>query len=1535
MNQLDLFGLLFDLDNLNEQQKVSNGFTLTLSKNNEDFCVLVNGHQNSCTINKFNFTFKLDNSNILDLKYKEGCLIMADTLINLKSTEVISREGKIYFVANGPNDINITGLADACDSNHPLCPIAGFVEVDKLKYKQLIIFPNFQLGDYQITVLSDPPHNHILEWKDDYNNNPDQGVSSIQQSFAFYSAWFPMDQQQGTIKFQPISSKGIFLSPDILDSTCHINEIDNNFLFQHIVLDAYVLANFIVDNNRDNWIIDKWELLPESKEKGMTIATPALKDENGFPLLIRTRERLPLIVRSGNVYPDQNRKLNNAIVISSNITHEYSCQLVSFIPDPQIVLSDQPPQLNEDRLIQDPPWITCSIDDKPPREIIGWSRNGVIRLLEREQELSCSLNLNSVLINSDKLPSYVLASIEFSANSTKLLVDLPEKECQSISPDTGNLQRLEGIGKLGMNISLPLCDTAWAFADLSGHSQNYLNESEQSLASKISKVLFDLNSKLVDAFVPPKDSKYIHIEGHRGQLPQQVFEQLLSVPPITTKVNDGSERNWLALAPSETTLKMPLTEVTTDPPGSVFLFGGANFSDEDFDLATKLLKGEANFNEQELNSNKVFFPIKLPQGESELLSKVKEQWINNEKLSNIRQKYGEFLLPEVLQRINENESDSELLLQQLKESGINLSTLDDLLTKPPDYLVLSKSCPAANSKGSEQSVGLYKLNFDFCKLSDNKNWTMDFKSQDISFIVKLGGDRSLAAILAELNTTYANASNNHNPLALAGGLLVFVQQLATDLLKPSWRGVLVINPQITLDPELEQLCGLKSIKGTYAAISGHANQYSPIDVWGRIDQQTDPENANGERGNEGSWALIKFEATIKNTIILAAEIQFRLQINELLGKKCKYPPVDLIGSLKAADSKEPRDFSFAASFKSPLIYDIKESFLDSILLHSVKIGKYKGQAALALDADLKLRCAESVIQDLPKDPLKLTNFYILLPKQDKDDKRKLGQWVDLAFDLGGIRVSLPDKDGSKLRILGFEIKPVGIGVLKGNQSTISKILDVKTIELKKPIFNNNNNTIYSYPYLDTLVQFGEDLDVKGENQLSFTLRSGTPIPSNGCQPGVGLASLQGKNVKLSLFGLLTVSAEKVSAKSTSLIDPDNQNADKVPAAVVEVINFNLGILSWNMFENGGERKLIFAQSADGLSKGVLGWYATADRNSSKFFQLHWLLLARNFDPGKKVKNALLTPNKPLINGLHLEDVNILNAKLDNDNSWFFGFAFSLSSLFTDCAFVLHEKSYYGIRLGGEVAKLLTGEEVIALAYIPGEKPELSRFRTEFRCPALDMIGDLRSGLMALEWAPNWDFVLDFGFPWRVPAGYEWSRAFSMPVGVYEAQFGFFIERRTTLTQNKTELTLSAGAGFYLGYKYEAKTKLSKVRAGIGIYGVLIGSATLAIPSSLVLDAKKILQSSLTKLRVTGALGIYAYGEGSVDLWIITARFKISAQACVTVDLIYVPEVGGLITWDATLSASYSARVTVGRGFLSTQVTKEGTIRFRIEGHAHF
>ncbi|TMW70786.1 hypothetical protein FG147_10990, partial [Thauera sp. UPWRP] len=103
--------------------------------------------------------------------------------------------------------------------------------------------------------------------------------------------------------------------------------------------------------------------------------------------------------------------------------------------------------------------------------------------------------------------------------------------------------------------------------------------------------------------------------------------------------------------------------------------------------------------------------------------------------------------------------------------------------------------------------------------------------------------------------------------------------------------------------------------------------------------------------------------------------------------------------------------------------------------------------------------------------------------------------------------------------------------------------------------------------------------------------------------------------------------------------------------------------------------------------------------------------------------------------------------------------------------------------------------------------------------------------MALEWSPCWDFLIDCGQPWRGPQGYAWERAFSMPVGTYEAKFGFFIERRTSLApppflpanQGKY-VTFSAGAGFYLGYRFELSAGIAWVRAGIGVFGVLIGSA---------------------------------------------------------------------------------------------------------------
>jgi hypothetical protein len=1606
MTTITIFGVAVNLNSITQRGDVS----ITAENiNNNTLLVVVTGKATQMIIFdevKFKITVNeaykpISVVGVTGQFYIKDTLIDVDVIIETDSM-VLSIDGQIGFRTN---KLDLRLLMQFLPEKNPHYPLSEFLNLENFSSTSLEFFPKLHTEE-EISILrsigTEPPP-QILEWKNDYKRElEDSDSNKIKQAFAFHSAHLNATKGLFTIVYQP-TAKGIYLSPDILDPKNSLVENSNSFLYQHIALECNLESRFGIDTNSD-CTIDEWALTPKDGN-GLILATPALRDENGYPLVLRVEEKLQLILRGTRFYCGANEEMNMAIVPGGKNDVKISCKMVSFMPMPN-QLPSSPNTLNNDRYIKDPPWVKFDTAQKPPREINGWSRNAVIRLPRAGGSLACRLDLRRIKGNNSNPPSYVLATIDFPADHAKLLVDLPDKESDSIDSDTSHLiQRLEGGGKSGKNITLPLCDTSWAFADLSGTDQETVGDSNtNSFAFKISEILFNLNNDLVEAFEKPAQSKYQHIEGHRAETPVQAFEQLLSVPPISTAASSNSgERNWMALAPSETTLKAASVEANS-PSGTVFLFGG-NKDNDSFDFATRILSGVASEEDKISFHEQGFFPLKLPQWQSEYLPQIRSIWItdkfnlfrsrygaflslevlqkikedkefsdeferilkNNrielprlsewnaeflgkvieiwsrDSFKSLRDRYGEHMNHAVLQKINEARKYSYEFFQLLKSSGINLNSLDELI-RVPDYLVLSAICHEANSQGVEDQLKqLKELPFDFCKLSKGKQWTMKFED-DVTFIVKLGGDRSLKDILAELSTTYRKP-DKENPFKLQDGLEGFIAQLHPELLVPTWRGVLVVNPQIELDESLHKLCNKGVIKGSYAAITGHTNKNSKIDVWGRIDQRAQTQDNNNSA--ECSWALVKFEATIKNTTILAGEIQFRLRINELLGKKIEgeKQDVDVIGTLKATESNQPRDFSFAATLSPPREYIIDTFFLEKVMLHSVKIGTYNGQTALDIDADLKLKKFEPILNEPPKDPLKLTNFHILLPAVDVNKEREFGQWVNLAFDLGGIRVSLPEKS-EKLNIKGFQIKPAGIGMLKDKGSKIIQKLNEQTIPLIEPQLDESN---YSYPYLDTLVEFGNDPDPKGENQLSFTLRSGATIPNNDNSYGLGLASLQGKDIKLSLFGFVTVSAARVEAKSLGLKDPDDPlSIITRNAAVVLVEQFNLGILSWNLFDDNEKRTLIFAQVTDrnppdppdSGKRGVLGWYAnTPPVSDSKFFQLHWLLLARNFDPGKNIKNALLSQMHDaeklgqILNGIL--NGNDLSAKIYEDDSWLFGIAFSLGSLFKDCAFVLHEKRYYGIRLGGPIAKALTGEDVIALAYIPGEKPELSRFRTEFRCPALDMIGKLRSGLMAMEWSPNWDFVLDFGFPWRVREGYEWSRAFAMPVGVYEAQFGYFIERRTTLKKERTSrggnLTLSAGAGFYLGYKYEAATKLSWVRAGIGIYGVLIGSATLALPSA----NSSILKGSLTELSVTGALGIYAYGEAGVDLWVITARFKVSAQASVTVELVYNPSRGGLIIWNATLSASYSARVTIGCGFVSKTVTKSGSLAFAIQGQADF
>ena len=131
--------------------------------------------------------------------------------------------------------------------------------------------------------------------------------------------------------------------------------------------------------------------------------------------------------------------------------------------------------------------------------------------------------------------------------------------------------------------------------------------------------------------------------------------------------------------------------------------------------------------------------------------------------------------------------------------------------------------------------------------------------------------------------------------------------------------------------------------------------------------------------------------------------------------------------------------------------------------------------------------------------------------------------------------------------------------------------------------------------------------------------------------------------------------------------------------------------------------------------------------------------------------------------------------------------------------------------------------------------------------------------------------MTFGFPWRTSIGYDWFRSFSIPAGCYEAKFGFYVEKRTSVIQSDEFIELGAGLGFYYGYYFGAGNSIAWIRAGIGVFAILQGSITFRKPESN--DPLAILRSSIYAIEITGVIGVMAYGEGGVDVWILSARFQ--------------------------------------------------------------
>ena len=958
-----------------------------------------------------------------------------------------------------------------------------------------------------------------------------------------------------------------------------------------------------------------------------------------------------------------------------------------------------------------------------------------------------------------------------------------------------------------------------------------------------------------------------------------------------------------------------------------------------------------------------------------------------EELLDLAARYGAELTHEAYRELLKQARDAEVFAQILRDHGLPLARLADLAGEPPDYMIVSRRLrrPLSGDPSSDpnrlhpvdRAAALWNHRFDFCQFGGGKAWDM-FLDDQATLIVKLGGERDLEEILEEATTAYTEAGRS-DPFALdpvhgSDPVKAFVALLPDELLRKDWRGALLINPKIDLerDPVLKTLCGFSHISARFAAVGGRAPEGLPVnlDVWGRIEKVAEADGwATGDGkpipaapswgGADVAWSLIRFSATVKGTTILAGDISFKLDIRELFGRRFDWGPITVAGTLPPTTGSvtgKPRDFSFAAIFDTPRTLDVQVAFIDQVKLKAIRAGSHDGDTTLDLDADLICRDWDvgTFRLEAPK-TVKLADFRIRIPEVEAGRAVAMGLMRSLSFDLGGIR--FPIGDARSITLAGLDIRPVGVGLLRGKADEIRTALHAETVPLVEPTFDAETpDKRYGYPYLDTRIEFGRTPALDGSGQFSLVARAGMsvaasddpgPKPKVG-KPGVGLASLSGRELKISLFRLITLEFESIDAGVFDL-------AGGKKAGVIWADGFNISLLSWQLFKKEDDpakkkaRTLVYAHdTTDEKNRGFLAWYA-APGATEGFFTLQWLLIGQNINPGQTLYEGLtaltgsdLAKEMQAVKDLKKKDK--FNFELDRKFGWLFGIRFELGELFKPCVLLFQDGVYYGIRLGGPIAKLITGEDDISLAYIPGDTPQLDRFRVALRIAALDLMGAMDSGEIALEWNPAWDFLIDIGQPWRGPNGYMWERAFSIPMGAYEAKFGFFIEKRTSvkapedlppLPSGFKEITLSAGAGFYFGYAYSTRSSIAWVKAGIGVFGVLVGSATLRTPENIGNNPRALLKTSLAKFTVTGALGIYAYGEGGVDVWILSARFRVSAQAFVEVTLVYIPNSRSYLTYTAMLAAAYSASVRVGSGMFSWTFRVSGAVQMQISGSASF
>lgn len=960
----------------------------------------------------------------------------------------------------------------------------------------------------------------------------------------------------------------------------------------------------------------------------------------------------------------------------------------------------------------------------------------------------------------------------------------------------------------------------------------------------------------------------------------------------------------------------------------------------------------------------------------------------------LRDKFGPVLSDDLLDQIAASANDAQALLDAFNATGQSLHDLAEVIRRPPEYLFVTRRF-ASTGPEWDQAMRLWSGRFGLARLTEGIQWgfflgdasSLIVKLGDKRSIIEVlreAHERFTTPIrpdplgLAALDPAEGNKS-------FEGGLALLSSKLGARLLEPRWTGLLMLRPtaDISADLKMRDLCGFEYIDALFVAVAGRPLANGGLDITAAIESRAEADAVAELKGRDpDEWqgdvdfGLTRFSVSIRRSVLDAADIAFQLRVKNLMGKAHPSGPSDndvqsitLRGTLPPADPAQPdrpRDIQFAVALDPPKRIDIDLFCLKHVDFSGLRVGVRDGHTFLDIDADLQFKqVSEGPYLEFFKsiEKLKLQGFRIALPSLQPGEARGIGQAVGLDFDWPSLEFSMPRTRA--LQLFGLEVTPTAFGILRNAGAALggeweafkARFGNIDNWDL--PSLTPGQGLKIEVPYVRFRVQFGAFPGLGGGGKLSFDMAFGLPVVSGTPgKPFIAVEGFAGKDLELDLFRIITIKIKQLVFKRDWTLRLDGQADHKASGLLVD--QAELKILNWNPFGDGGRISLVNLHRTDDQSDyqdhGFIAAYEKSSKPSSKgFVGVHWLILGKNIELRKEAYDYLLSgesattdlgevrtmmeemlvyKDKEAANTAQPREFveGVLGARFTRSPNWLFAISFGLGDILEMGTLVLHDQHYYGIRLRDPrwVAAVF-GQDSIEFAYIPGSRRELDRFRTNLRIPLLDMLGPMTSGEIALEWGVNWDFLIDIGFPWKTAAGHDWFRAFSLPVGTYEGKFGFYLEKKTTYepTTDDQVLMLGCGVALYIGLYAGYGNSVAFVRAGIGIFGIFEGRFWL---KNVRLDRPEtLLKSTIVRMEVSGTIGIFAYAEGRIDVWILSASFRAWAEASLTSTIIFVPGGTCAIEYSALMAAGYSASCKVGSGWFSWTFRVSGSVAMPVSG----